>query len=62
MFAMTDSVTMAGEAVLHMLRAVGVNEAEQWLWPELDCWDSELRDPSNIWKSLYDGEDKDVFH
>lgn len=40
-----------------MLTALGVNEAEQWLWPELESWDSELQDPSDIWKSLNDRAD-----
>lgn len=45
------------ETVLRMLAALGVNEAEQWLWPELESWDSELQDPSDIWKSLHDRAD-----
>lgn len=45
------------ETVLRMLAALGVNEAEQWLWPELENWDSELQDPSDIWKSLHDRAD-----
>ncbi|XP_044033040.1 WD repeat-containing protein 97 isoform X2 [Siniperca chuatsi] len=45
------------ETVLRMLTALGVNEAEQWLWPELESWDSELKDQSDIWKSLHDRAD-----
>ncbi|KAL7373531.1 hypothetical protein ABVT39_008762 [Epinephelus coioides] len=45
------------ETVLRILTALGVNEAEQWLWPELESWDSELQDQSNIWKSLHDRAD-----
>ncbi|KAM7390332.1 hypothetical protein PAMA_008484 [Pampus argenteus] len=41
------------ETILRMLTALGVDEAEQWLWPELEIWDSELQDQSYIWKSLY---------
>ncbi|KAM7369815.1 hypothetical protein PAMP_011106 [Pampus punctatissimus] len=40
------------ETILRMLTALGVDEAEQWLWPELEIWDSELQDQSDIWKSL----------
>lgn len=40
-----------------MLTALGVDEAEQWLWPELESWESELQDQSNIWKSLHDRAD-----
>lgn len=45
------------ETVLHMLTALGVNEAEQWLCPELESWDSELPDSSDIWRSLHDRAD-----
>ncbi|XP_076577616.1 uncharacterized protein LOC143314473 isoform X1 [Chaetodon auriga] len=45
------------ETVLRMLTTLGVNEAEQWLWPELESWDSELQDPSDTWKSLHDRAD-----
>ncbi|XP_050922891.1 WD repeat-containing protein 97 [Lates calcarifer] len=45
------------ETVLRMLTALGVDEAEQWLWPELESWESELQDQSNIWKSLHDRAD-----
>ncbi|XP_060920377.1 uncharacterized protein LOC132994196 isoform X2 [Labrus mixtus] len=41
------------DAALGMLTAAGVHEAEKWLWPELESWDSELRDLSNIWKHLH---------
>ncbi|XP_078147659.1 WD repeat-containing protein 97 [Centroberyx gerrardi] len=37
-----------------MLTGIGVHEAEQWLCPELESWDSELRDQSNVWKSLHE--------
>ncbi|XP_039646610.1 uncharacterized protein LOC120552542 [Perca fluviatilis] len=45
------------ETLLRMLTALAVNEAEQWLLPELESWDSELQDPSDIWKSLHDKAD-----
>lgn len=41
-----------------MLTTLGVNEAEQWLWPELESWDSGLQGPSDIWKSLHDRADR----
>ncbi|XP_065805111.1 WD repeat-containing protein 97 isoform X2 [Labrus bergylta] len=41
------------DTALGMLTAAGVHEAEEWLWPELESWDSELWDPSNIWKHLH---------
>lgn len=40
--------------MLRMLTALGVREAEQWLWPEVESWDSELQDQSHIWTSLHD--------
>ncbi|KAM8731314.1 WD repeat-containing protein 97 isoform 2-T4 [Acanthopagrus schlegelii] len=46
------------ETVLHMLTTLGVNEAEQWLWPELESWDSEWQDSSDIWKNLHDRADR----
>ncbi|XP_034428570.1 WD repeat-containing protein 97 isoform X2 [Hippoglossus hippoglossus] len=46
-----------GETVVRVLTALGVDEAEQWLWPELESWDLELRDQSNVWKSLHDRAD-----
>ncbi|CAJ1082072.1 WD repeat-containing protein 97 isoform X2 [Xyrichtys novacula] len=45
------------ETVLGMLAAIGVKEAEQWLWPELNRWDLELLDQSNVWKNLHDRAD-----
>ncbi|XP_039983495.1 WD repeat-containing protein 97 [Xiphias gladius] len=42
------------ETVLRILTELGVDEAEQWLWPELESWDSELQHQSDIWKSLHD--------
>nr|XP_029131538.1 uncharacterized protein LOC109975518 [Labrus bergylta] len=41
------------DTALGMLTAAGVHEAEEWLWPELESWNSELWDPSNIWKHLH---------
>ncbi|XP_044196232.1 WD repeat-containing protein 97 isoform X3 [Thunnus albacares] len=41
------------ETILRMLTALGVDEAEEWLWPELESWDSELQKQSDIWKSLH---------
>lgn len=38
---------------MHMLTELGVEEAEQWLWPELETWESEVEDRCDIWKSLY---------
>ncbi|XP_026148405.1 WD repeat-containing protein 97 isoform X2 [Mastacembelus armatus] len=43
--------------LLRMLTGLGVDEAEQWLLPELESWDSELQDPSDIWKSLHNRAD-----
>lgn len=40
--------------VLVLLGALGVSEAEQWLWPELESWDSEPQDQTNIWVKLHD--------
>lgn len=40
--------------VLVLLGALGVSEAEQWLWPELESWDSEPQDQTNIWVKLRD--------
>ncbi|XP_055086261.1 WD repeat-containing protein 97 [Periophthalmus magnuspinnatus] len=45
------------ERMLRMLKSLGVNEAEEWLWPELETWESELLSKSNIWKSLYNFAD-----
>ncbi|XP_032360017.1 WD repeat-containing protein 97 isoform X3 [Etheostoma spectabile] len=45
------------ETLLRMLTSLAVNEAEQWLLPELESWDSELQDPRDIWKSLHDKAD-----
>ncbi|XP_074478825.1 WD repeat-containing protein 97 [Sebastes fasciatus] len=45
------------ETVLRMLTTLGLNEPEEWLWAELETWDSELRDRSDIWKSLHDRAD-----
>ncbi|XP_034717898.1 WD repeat-containing protein 97 isoform X3 [Etheostoma cragini] len=45
------------ETLLRMLTALAVNEAEQWLLPELENWDSELQDPQDTWKSLHDKAD-----
>ncbi|XP_029314006.1 WD repeat-containing protein 97 isoform X2 [Cottoperca gobio] len=42
------------QTVLHILTALAVNEAEPWLLPELESWDSELRDQPDIWKNLHD--------
>ncbi|KAM4534081.1 WD repeat-containing protein 97 [Odontesthes bonariensis] len=38
---------------LRLLGAIGVHKAEQWLWPELESWESELEDQSNTWESLH---------
>ncbi|XP_035512831.1 WD repeat-containing protein 97 [Morone saxatilis] len=43
--------------VLHILTALGVSEAEPWLWPELESWQTELQDQSDVWKSLHDRAD-----
>ncbi|XP_029935480.1 uncharacterized protein LOC115378991 [Myripristis murdjan] len=40
--------------VLSILTEIGVHEAEQWLCPELESWDSELLDQSDVWKSLHE--------
>lgn len=40
-----------------MLTALGVDETEQWLLPELKSWNSELQDHSDIWTSLHDRAD-----
>lgn len=40
-----------------MLKGLGVDEAEQWLLPELENWDSEPHDQSDIWKSLHNRAD-----
>ncbi|XP_071341085.1 WD repeat-containing protein 97 isoform X3 [Trachinotus anak] len=45
------------EPVLRMLTILGVDEAEQWLQPELESWESELQDQRNIWKNLHDRAD-----
>ncbi|XP_045885106.1 WD repeat-containing protein 97 isoform X3 [Micropterus dolomieu] len=45
------------ENVVRMLSALGVNEAEQWLLPEVGSWGLELKDQSDIWKSLHDRAD-----
>ncbi|XP_023153422.2 WD repeat-containing protein 97 isoform X2 [Amphiprion ocellaris] len=45
------------ETVMPILRRLGVDEAKQWLWPELESWDSELQDDSDPWKSLHDRAD-----
>ncbi|KAI3355324.1 hypothetical protein L3Q82_018177 [Scortum barcoo] len=45
------------QTILRMLTALGVDEAEQWLWPELYSWESELQNRSDIWKSLHDRAD-----
>ncbi|XP_059183260.1 WD repeat-containing protein 97 [Centropristis striata] len=45
------------DTVLRMLTALAVNKAERWLCPELESWDSELQDQSDIWKSLHDRAD-----
>ncbi|XP_026219730.1 WD repeat-containing protein 97 isoform X2 [Anabas testudineus] len=45
------------ETLLRMLKALGVHEAEQWLLPELESWNSELQDQSDIWTSLHDKAD-----
>ncbi|XP_034562426.1 WD repeat-containing protein 97 isoform X2 [Notolabrus celidotus] len=45
------------ETALDMLTSLGVNEAEQWLLPELETWDSELQDQSKNWKNLHDRAD-----
>ncbi|XP_047424770.1 WD repeat-containing protein 97 isoform X2 [Mugil cephalus] len=42
------------EVVLRVLKGLGVDEAEQWLWPELESWDTEVKDQSDMWKSLHD--------
>lgn len=41
------------EIILRMLKSLGVDEAEQWLCPELDRWDSALHYESNMWESLH---------
>ncbi|XP_069369002.1 WD repeat-containing protein 97 [Paralichthys olivaceus] len=46
-----------GETVVRVLTALGVDEAEQWLWPELESWELELWDQSDVWKSLHDRAD-----
>ncbi|KAM3593696.1 uncharacterized protein V6R79_019399 [Siganus canaliculatus] len=45
------------KTLLNVLTGLGVNEAEQWLWPELKSWGSELQQPSDIWRGLYDKAD-----
>ncbi|XP_029001553.1 WD repeat-containing protein 97 isoform X2 [Betta splendens] len=45
------------ETLLHMLAALGVDEAEQWLWPELQDWSSELQHQPEMWTSLRDRAD-----
>lgn len=40
-----------------MLTALGVDEAEQWLWTELESWESDVQEQSDIWKSLHDRAD-----
>lgn len=40
-----------------MLTALSVGEAEQWLLPELESWNSELHDQSDIWTSIHDRAD-----
>lgn len=37
-----------------MLPGLAVHEAERWLWPELESWDSGLQDQSDLWTSLND--------
>ncbi|XP_029979016.1 uncharacterized protein LOC115411174 [Sphaeramia orbicularis] len=39
--------------ILRMITALGVDEAEQWLWPELESWESELPNQCDVWKSLH---------
>ncbi|CAG5896062.1 unnamed protein product [Menidia menidia] len=41
------------KAALRLLRAAGVDEAEDWLQPELESWQPELQDPSNAWANLH---------
>ncbi|XP_041824758.1 WD repeat-containing protein 97 [Melanotaenia boesemani] len=41
------------KVVLGLLVLSGVDEAEEWLWPELENWDSELQEQSNPWASLH---------
>ncbi|XP_022070993.2 WD repeat-containing protein 97 isoform X3 [Acanthochromis polyacanthus] len=45
------------ETVMRILTELGVDEAKQWLWNELESWDSKLQDESDPWKSLYDTAD-----
>ncbi|XP_072307066.1 WD repeat-containing protein 97 [Eucyclogobius newberryi] len=41
------------ERMLRMLKSIGVDEAEEWLWPELETWEPELLSKSNMWEGLY---------
>ncbi|XP_067342002.1 WD repeat-containing protein 97 isoform X2 [Channa argus] len=46
------------ETVLHMLTSLGVEEAEEWLLPQLESWNLELQDEPDIWRSLHDRADR----
>uniref|UniRef100_A0AAV2L7J3 WD repeat-containing protein 60 n=1 Tax=Knipowitschia caucasica TaxID=637954 RepID=A0AAV2L7J3_KNICA len=41
------------EKMLRVLKSLGVDEAEEWLWPQLETWESELHSKTNVWKSLH---------
>ncbi|XP_068438481.1 WD repeat-containing protein 97 [Clinocottus analis] len=45
------------ETVMRILTKLSVNGAEQWLWPELESWESELQGQSDIWAGLHDRAD-----
>lgn len=38
---------------MRVLTELNVEEVEQWLWPEVDTWDSELEEQRDTWKSLH---------
>ncbi|XP_035981199.1 WD repeat-containing protein 97 isoform X2 [Fundulus heteroclitus] len=40
--------------VLRLLAALGVTQAEQWLYPEVEAWEVELEMEPNKWERLHD--------
>ncbi|KAK2859571.1 hypothetical protein Q5P01_004191 [Channa striata] len=45
------------KTLLDILTSLGVEEAEEWLVPTLESWNSELQDQSDTWRSLHDRAD-----
>ncbi|XP_047206150.1 WD repeat-containing protein 97 isoform X1 [Girardinichthys multiradiatus] len=43
--------------VLRLLGALGINQAQLWLYPELESWGLQLENQSNQWESLHDKAD-----